>query len=225
MCWEQTSEWIKKKKCSSIITLVLFASKESKQDYVSLILFRIIPLTYASHLIKQHLLHSYMHPLQWSRHAGRKIIPGWEVSKLKCWKGRLSLRVQSPWWHRPWHSWSLDLNETLFCHPALLLWYQNKITTSITCRRSHLPESFTTTLTKLFKKKKPTPIRKPLLSHYCRILKLRWNPDKKTQVSCTCCLQKYQLPLSHHYLAEWMDPESLQGLDLLLTQFPNWYLF
>jgi hypothetical protein len=35
---------------------ILFASKESKQDYVSLILFRIIPFTYASHSTKQWLL-------------------------------------------------------------------------------------------------------------------------------------------------------------------------
>lgn len=37
---------------------ILFASKESKQDYVSLVLFRIRALTYASRFPKQQLPHS-----------------------------------------------------------------------------------------------------------------------------------------------------------------------
>lgn len=38
---------------------ILFASKASKQDYVSLIVFRIRAFTYASRSTKQHLLHSH----------------------------------------------------------------------------------------------------------------------------------------------------------------------
>lgn len=87
-----------KEKCSPITTLVLFASQASKQDYVSLISFRIILFTYTFHLKKQHLLHSHNYPLQWPMHIGRKIIPCWEVKKLKYWKGIQSPRVQSHWW-------------------------------------------------------------------------------------------------------------------------------
>lgn len=45
----------KEKMSSHYHFIFLFASKEHKQDYASLILFRIIPFTYASHLTKQHL--------------------------------------------------------------------------------------------------------------------------------------------------------------------------
>lgn len=74
-CVVRADSWVdqKEKKCPSITTLVLFASKESKQDYVSLIVFRIIPFTYASHLMEQHVLHSHIHPLQWSGLVGGKL--------------------------------------------------------------------------------------------------------------------------------------------------------
>lgn len=60
---------------------------------------------------------------------------------------------------------------------------------------------------------KKTNARKPLLSHYGRILKLRWNPDKKTlDLLLTAVPVPPKSPLSCR-----VDPESLQVLDLLLT--------
>lgn len=151
MCGEQTPEWIKKKKCPSIIILVLFASEESKQDYVSLILFRIIPFTYASHLIKQHLSHSHIRPLPWARPAGRRIILGWGVRKLTCQKG---CRVPGSCLTgdtdlgtgKPRFKWNTYYSATLPSCSGI-----RTRSLRVPCvGRSHLPESSATAFTKLF---------------------------------------------------------------------------
>lgn len=87
---------------------ILFASKESKQDYVSLVLFRIRALTYASCFPKQQLLHSRVRLSQRWRHIGWAHCPTvrGEETGIKGPRGPGSLAEEER--YRPWHGSSQE---------------------------------------------------------------------------------------------------------------------
>lgn len=103
------------------------------------------------------------------------------------------------------------MKPSVFCHPPLLLWCQDRITESVLYRRLHLSESSGNNPHKTLLKS-PTPTRKPLFSHDSGTPKLKWNPDKKTHPPWTCCSQKYRFPINHPCPAAWAPKSPGAGL-------------
>lgn len=72
----------------------LFASKQSKQVCVLLTLSGLILLTYASHLTRQHLVHSHAHPSQPSAGEEGSLSP---AQRWRWWSSENGCRPQFPW--------------------------------------------------------------------------------------------------------------------------------
>lgn len=112
MWCEQTLHMDQKEKMFSHYHFrTLFASKQSKQGCVLLTLSGLILLTYASHLTRQHLVHSHAHPSQPSRRVRRGhclLLRGGDGEVLKMGvESPVSLATEQehrPWLgeHRPW---------------------------------------------------------------------------------------------------------------------------